>query len=494
MRVKEIETSYRTRDIYPRLLRYTLRYWPWMALALVCMAVYAGLDTALLYILKPLLDGSIVERDPFMIRWIPVILFGLFLIRGVVGFGSRYGLARVARHVIFDVRRDIFAQFLRLPVAYFQRTASGKLTAKLTYYTSQIEGAGIYALTIVVQDSLRLVGFIGLMFYLNWLLALLTLTAGPLIAWVVRGVTLRFRRYSGRIQTSMGDITQISEEMLTGHRVVKIFGGEDYERKRFAKVNEHNRRMSMRMAATQAASVPVIQVISAFAVAGVVWVAVHQATAGGMTAGGLAAFFGAMLALMGPIKRLTNVNAAIQKGLAAMGSIFELLDESGEDAGGDQTLERAAGSITIDKLWFRYPDTSRDVLRGIDLDVKAGETIALVGRSGSGKSTLLSLLPRFYDPSQGRIRLDGADLRAYRLADLRAQVSLVDQNVVLFNDTVARNIAYGSLVRHGRGEIMAAARRAYAAGFIEALQRGYDTLIGQNGIKLSGGPRQRLAI
>lgn len=494
MKARGIETELNGRQVYARLLRYTLRYWPWMAGTVAAMMVYAATDTGLVYMLKPLLDGSIMARDPAVIRWLPLALLGLFVIRGVAGFCAAYGMAWVATHVIWQVRSEVFAQYLRLPVGYYDANASGKLTAKLTYYTSQISGAASSAITIVVQDTVRVLGFIGLMFYLNWSLALLTLTVGPAIMVIMRYVSRRFRRYSGRIQASMGDLTHISEEVLIGHRVVKVFGGEAYERGNFEKVNERNRRMSMRLASTRAASVPVIQMIAAIAVVGVVYVAVRDTGGGMMTPGDMAAFFGAMMALMGPIKRLTNVNATIQQGLAAAGSIFELLDEAPEPAGGDHVVARAQGRIAFDNVRFCYPNTEREVLQGIQLEVAAGETVAFVGRSGSGKSSLLSLLPRFHDPVAGVIEVDGVDLRDYALANLRDQISLVDQNVVLFNDSVARNIAYGSLADRGRGEVIAAAERAYAAEFIERLPRGYDTEVGQNGIMLSGGQRQRLAI
>lgn len=492
--MEKIETDLNMREIYPRLLQYTWRYWQWLMLGVIGMIGYAGADTALIYILKPLLDGSIVDRDPFMIRWIPVFLLLLFLGRGVAGFLSNYGMAWVANQVIFNVRSDIFAQYLRLPVAFFDANSTGKITAKLTFYTAQISGAATSAITIVVQDSFRVVGFLGLMLYLNWQLALLTLTLGPFIAFIIRYVSKRFRRYSGRIQSSMGDLTHISEEVLTGHRVVKVFGGEAFERDNFERVNEHNRRMSMRMQTTTAASVPVIQFIAAFAVAGVVWFAVSDEGGGVMSPGDLAAFFGAMMAMMGPIKRLTSVNATIQQGMAAAGSIFELLDEPGEVLGGKLEVDRVEGDIQVRNLSFQYPGSQEQVLRDIDFSVAAGKTVAFVGRSGSGKSTLLSLLPRFYDVTEGDIFIDGHTLREYSLESLRKQISLVDQNVVLFNDTVARNIAYGVLRDTDREAIEDAAERAYAADFIKALPEGYDTVVGQNGIMLSGGQRQRLAI
>ena len=491
---KKIHTDMPLSEIYPRLLTYTFRYKGWLSLAGLGMALYAGADTALIYILKPLLDGSIVNRDPWMIRWIPLFMLGLFVGRGIAGFLSSYGMSWVANRVVYHVRTDVFDKFLRLPAAFFDANATGRTTAMLTYYTSQISGAATSAITIVVQDSLRVVGFTLLMFWVNWSLALITLLVGPVIALVVNRVSKRFRRYSVSIQQSMGDITHISEEVLIGQRVVKVFGGQGHEREAFERVNGKNQRMAMRKATTSAASVPVIQFIAAIAIAFVVGIAVRDTGGGVMTPGDLATFFGAMMGMMGPIKRLTSVNATIQSGMAAAGAIFELIDEPGESDEGRRTIERARGEIVFDDVSFAYPLAEHDVLRGVGFAVEPGQTVAFVGRSGSGKSTLLSLLPRFYDYDRGAIRLDGHPITEYVLADLRRQISLVDQNVVLFNDTIAGNIAYGALGGIERAQIEDAARRAYAADFIEALPEGYDTKVGQNGIMLSGGQRQRIAI
>ncbi|WP_423820911.1 lipid A export permease/ATP-binding protein MsbA [Salinisphaera sp. SPP-AMP-43] len=491
---KKIHTDMAIGEIYPRLLRYTWRYKHWLGVAGLAMAFYAGADTALIYILKPLLDGSIVNRDPWMIQWIPIFMLGLFIGRGLAGFASSYAMAWVSNRVIYHVRSDVFDKFLRLPASFFDHNTTGRTTAMLTYYTSQISGAATSAITIMIQDTLRIVGFTLLMFWVNWSLALITLLVGPVIALIVSHVSKRFRRYSATIQQSMGDLTHISEEVLTGQRVVKVFGGEAHERKAFDRVNARNRRFAMRKATTSAASVPAIQFIAAIAIAFVVSVAVRDTGGGVMTPGDLATFFGAMMGMMGPIKRLTNVNSTIQAGMAAAGAIFELIDQPGEPDQGTQALARASGRIAVAHVWFHYPGADHNVLRDISFQVEPGQTVAFVGRSGSGKSTLLSLLPRFYEINSGRIALDDVNVTDYRLEDLRRQISLVDQNVVLFNDTIAGNIAYGALGGADRAAVEDAARRAYAADFIEALPEGYDTKVGQNGIMLSGGQRQRVAI
>lgn len=491
---KKIQTEMPMREVYPRLLRYTWRYKHWLFFSALGMGLYAAADTSLIYILKPLLDGSIVKRDPWMIRWIPVFMLALFVMRGIAGFISGYCMAWVANHVIYNVRNDVFDKFLRLPTSFFSRNTTGQTTAMLTHYTGQISGAATSAITVVIQDTLRIVGFTFLMFWINWSLALIALVVGPVIALVVSTVSKRFRRYSTRLQRSMGDITHISEEVLKGQRVVKIFGGQVQEKQNFEKVNSLNRRIGMRQAGTSAASVPIIQFIAAIAIAFVVSVAVRDTGGGIMSPGDLATFFGAMMGMMGPIKRLTNVNVKIQAGMAAAGAIFELFDAEDENDQGTHRIESLAGCIEVQGLSFTYPGATAPVLYDISFTAEAGQTVAFVGRSGSGKSTLLSLLPRFYDVQTGQISLDGLPLSDYRLAELRRHISLVDQNVILFNDTIANNIAYGSLAGASREQVKTAARRAYAASFIEDLPDGYDTLVGQNGLMLSGGQRQRLAI
>ena len=494
MKKKPVSTEMDIREIYPRLLRYTFRYWQMFLLAVLGMGLYAAASTGLVYVLKPLLDGSLVERDPVVIKWIPLVLMGIFIVRGIANFLSSYGMAWVSSRVVKNVRSDIFAQYLLLPTSFFDRNASSQITAKLIYHTAQITGSATSALTVTIKDGLTVIGLIVLMFYFNWSLALMIFAVGPVIALIVTLVSRRFRKYSRQIQGLMGDLTQISEEVLSGRRVVKIFGGEDHELDQFERINERNRRLTMRMSTTSAASTPVIQIIAAIGVGSVVFVAVRDTGGGVMSPGEFAAFFGAMVGVLSPLKRLTGVVATIQKGMAAAGNIFEFLDEPGEHQGGSTDIGRARGEIAFEQVEFNYPASQTPVLQGVDLNVRSGQTVAFVGRSGAGKSTLLALLPRFYDPVAGRITLDGHDLRDYRLSELRRQISLVDQNVVLFNDSVAGNIAYGGASGADRAAIEDAARRAHAWDFIAELPQGLDTTVGQNGVMLSGGQRQRIAI
>ncbi|MGB7289987.1 MAG: lipid A export permease/ATP-binding protein MsbA [Candidatus Macondimonas sp.] len=480
--------------IYRRLLRYSLAHWHLFLVAVVGMVLFALSETAFAWLMKPLLDGSFVERDPTIIRWMPPLVLGLFLLRGASAFVSDYYMADVGQRVIKTIRTELFDHFLRLPSSFYDLNASGQLLSSLTFNVDQVANAATQAVTVMIRDSIKVVGFMALMFYLNAKLAVFAVLVIPLIAVLIRWISGRFRRISTRIQHSMGELTGASEEMIKGQRLAKVFGAQDYESRRFDRVNERNRQLLMKRALTQAASNPVIQLIAAIPMAGIVYVATNDSISGTMTPGAFAAFLGAMVGLLNPLKQLTTVNATLQRGIAAAGSIFALLGVDAEPDSGQHPLGRAKGAVCFEKVHFAYDPAKGEVLKGIDLAIEPGQTIALVGRSGSGKTSLVNLLPRFYEPQAGRILVDGVDIRDHRLADLRRQIAVVGQEVVLFNDSVAANIAYGEDPAQVMERVEAAARAAHAWEFIEKLPQGLWTPVGQQGVLLSGGQRQRLAI
>ena len=481
-------------SVYRRLLGYTTAHWTMFALALCGMVVYALTETGFAAIIKPLLDQSFVERDPTYIRLMPLAILGIFIVRGIASFASTYCMAMVGRRVVKQVRGEVFDKFLRLPTAYFDRNSSGMLLSKLTYNIEQVAHCTSQVITILVRDTLTITGLVAYMFWVNLRLSLFILVVGPVIAILVRLVSHHFRRYSARIQTSMGNVTRAAEEILEAHKVVKIFGGQDKENRDFEIVNEHNQRLNMKLTAAKGGSSPVIQFIAALGLAGVIYVATLESGSEMITVGDFGSFLSAMLLMMTPLKRLTNVNAPLQQGIAAGQSIFELLDEPVEDEGGDLRLQRARGQVRYRDVSFVYQQDKGPVLRKVDLDVPAGQRLAIVGRSGSGKTTLVSLLPRFYDPSSGAILLDGTDIRDYALTDLRHQISLVSQEVKLFNDTIYNNIAYGAAADSPRAAVEAAAEAAHVMEFTDKLPEGLETIVGDRGVLLSGGQRQRIAI
>ncbi|MEW6168823.1 MAG: lipid A export permease/ATP-binding protein MsbA [Pseudomonadota bacterium] len=479
---------------YRRLLGYSLPHWRVMLLAALATAGFAAVDASFAALVKPLLDKAFVEQNQTYIRTMPLLIVGLFLLRGLSSFCATYGMAWVARRVVRDVRGELFGKLLALPARYYDRVSPSHLIARLTYHVEQLADAASTVLTGVLKDSLTIVFYIGVMAWLNWKLTVFAFVVVPFIALIIRYVSRRFRRISARIQSSVGDVTEAVDEAVSGQRVVKIHNGQVFEARRFAKVNEHNRWLSMKIVATRAGSSALIQFIAAWAVAAIVFFATQPGMIEGMTAGTFAAFMLAMMSLMQPMKNMGTVNERLQRGIAAAAEIFEMLDQEDEPLDGPLALTRARGALEFDDVHFRYRSELGDALRGVSLRVEPGQTVAFVGKSGSGKSTLLSLLPRFYDVSRGAIRLDGHDLREYRLRDLRNQIALVDQQVRLFSASVADNIAYGIEPAPDAALIVEAARRAHAWEFIEKLPQGLRTPLGPNGATLSGGQRQRIAI
>ncbi|MCH7509257.1 MAG: lipid A export permease/ATP-binding protein MsbA [Proteobacteria bacterium] len=480
--------------VYRRLFSYAAGHWPMFVLAGIGMVVYALSEAAFAALMKPLLDGGFVEHDATVIRWVPWAIVAIFMIRGLAGFASGYCLGWIGRQAIKNLRQQLFVHYLNMPTAFYDQSAAGVLLSKITFNIEQIANSTTDVVKTAVQDTLTILALLGLMFYYNPFLTLFMVVIAPVIAGLMRYLSHKFRSYSSRIQNSMGEVTRIADETVDGHRVVKVFNGQQYECDRFEVANEYNRRMNMKLIAARTGSMPVIQLVAASGIAGVVYISISGILSEPIEVGTFVSFLGAILLLMSPLKRLTNINAPLQQGIAAGQSIFEVLDQPVEDCGGDVPLEKARGELEFVEVTFRYPSSQENVLDRLSLTIGAGETLAIVGRSGSGKSTLVSLLPRFYDPDQGSVRLDGCDIREYALSDLRAQISLVSQEVVLFNDTIANNIAYGALGVAGDEQIREAASSAHVLEFAEEMPAGLDTMVGDKGVLLSGGQRQRIAI
>lgn len=480
-------------NIYRRLLSYVGPYRWQLAGALLAMTVYAASSTAFAALMKPMLDGSFVARDNSAIAFVPVMIIVIFLCRGLGGFFSTYLMSSIGWQIVKRIRQQLFEKYLDLPTAEFDQSSSGEMISRVTFNVRNIAVVATDCLTILVRDSLTIIGLLCLMVYHSWKLSLGFLVLGPLVALIVHFVSGRFRRLSRGIQESMGRVASVIEEAVDGQRLVKVFGGRDYEREQFEEVNERNRRLSVKELVTRAASAPIIQLLVAIALAIIVYLASSGIFVGEITVGVFMSFITAMMMLFAPLKQLTMVNARIQSGIAAGESVFAVLDAESERDTGTEILDAREVSLEVRNLDFAYRK-DKQVLNNVSFSVAAGETVALVGGSGSGKSTIANLLPRLYDSTDGSIKLNGTDIADYTLASLRRHISYVGQEVNLFNDSVFANIAYGQMRSASTEAVVAACRMAHADDFIEKLANGYDTVVGENGVMLSGGQRQRLAI
>ncbi|OUR64697.1 lipid A export permease/ATP-binding protein MsbA [Methylophaga sp. 42_25_T18] len=482
------------KQLYRRLLTYVRPYWFAFMAAIIAMVVYAATEAGLAALMKPLLDGSFVEKDSDIIRLIPLFLISLFIVRGTANFFTTYGLGWIARNVIMNLRTEMFERLITLPSSFYDQHNSGQLMSKLIYDVEQVANAATDAILTLIRDSLTIVALLAWMIYISGTLALIILLTVPLISIIVFKLSTRFRKLSKIIQDSMGDVSHISTEIIDGQREVKTFGAQTYELKRFDKVNQRNRRQRMKKLATEAISQPIIQLITVIGLSVVIYLATLPEMLEAITPGSFISFVTAMFMILTPLKRLTKVNAKLQGGIAAADSIFTLLDQKPELDEGTTTMGRARGEISYKQVNFTYDADKGRVLEEISFDAKPGQTIAFVGHSGSGKTTLVSLLARFYNLSSGQITVDGININELKLTDLRRQMSLVNQQIVLFNDSIANNIAYGHAKHVSNEQIIAAAKAAHAWDFIERLPEGLATKVGQNGVLLSGGQRQRIAI
>lgn len=483
---------------YRRLLRYTGRYWVAFAIGILGYLLFAGMEAAAAkftgYVIDAIRSGEgvvVSEGDRLLI---PLAMVALFVGRGLGSFVGEYGISYAARHVVFALRTEMFNRMLALPLSYFSGQAAGHLVARLTYNVEQVTGAATDSIKVLFKEGLTVLALLAFLFWQNWKLTLIIITVLPVIAYLVRFASRRFRLLSHRLQGSVGEVTHVASEAINGVQEVKVFGGERFERDRFEAVSRYNLRQSLKMVVTNAVNTPAVQIVLSIPLGIIIWLALKPEIMGNMTAGDFIAYITALGILVKPARTLTAVNEKIQRGVAAAEGIFDLIDAPAEPDGGSFEPEKVRGEIEFRDVHFRYPGQDAEVLHGISFRAMPGQTIALVGRSGGGKSTLASLIPRFFSPSAGEILLDGVPIEHYRLQALRRQVSVVYQRVVLFDDTIAANIAYGEMSGAPMDRIESAASAANADGFIARLPNGYATRLGQEGIQLSGGQRQRIAI
>lgn len=480
------------RTVYKRLLGYSKVYWWAFVFGIIGTVISSGTDASFTYLVKPLLDKGFIDKDMTFIHWLPFILIFAFALRNAANFVSNYFMAYAGRSIVTQFRKDLFAHYMKLPASYLDNSVSGQLLSKLIYNVEQVAKASTDAVVTVVQESCFITGLIIVMFLNSWRLSLLFICVAPFVALIARKSSKKMRKLSKNVQHSMSGVTQLTQESLEGYRVIRTFGAQNYETSRFNEIVEKNRDREMKTIATDSFATSAVQLVVAVIISGTVYLATAKMTH--ITAGTFVSVISAMLAMLKPMKNLTNVNSTIQKGIAGAESLFEVLDIPPEPDHGTRTIGHLKGEIVFEGLGFTYPQHEKKVLKNISFKIPAGKTIALVGKSGSGKSTLASLLPRFYETYTGKILLDGIEIREITLSGLRAQMSLVSQQIVLFNDTVLNNIAYGRVGEVNKEEIIEAARAAHALEFITALPQGFDTLVGENGVLLSGGQRQRIAI
>lgn len=484
--------SIKTSLLYKRLLSYVKPFWPILVLGICANILYSGIDAGFTYMTKLFLDKGFISIDMDFVKKIPLIILIGITLRGLVSSVGSYCMTWVARSVVKVLRQKVFTHILRLPADYYDEATSGQMLSKILYDVEQVAQVSADALTDFVQNTCLVIGLLTVMMVICWQLSLMFLITIPFVGLIVNYTNKRVRRISHKVQQTMGEVTEIASEAIEGYKVVRIFGGEVYESGKFNKATEHSRQNDMKVAVSKAVNVSGVQFVIAVGIAVIIMAAIQLSTVITISAGSFLAIIAAMLQLIKPMKTLTTLNATIQRGLAGAESVFNLLDLNVEQSQGVILKQKVRGEIQFQKVSYAYRQ-GQTILHDLNFTIEAGTSVALVGHSGSGKSTIASLLPRFYDVKEGIITLDGIPINLLDLASLREQMALVSQNVTLFNDTLANNIAYGRF-DISREQIIHAARLAYAHEFIIQLPQGYDTRVGENGVLLSGGQRQRIAI
>lgn len=489
-----METKSASPSVFKRFTGYLKEFKPAFLVAMLGMIGYSLLDAFVISRLQIVIDESLTTGDYEYLRLAAFFVVPIFILRGVLNFMGTYTLAWVGNKVVMRMRQQLFQQYIHLPVSFHDQNSTGELISKVIYDTEQVANAAGKAFATLIREGAFVIGLLFWMFYLSWQLSLIFLLIGPVVAGIVSFVSKRFRIVSKNIQQAMGSLTSAVEQVIKGHKVVLMFGGQDLESDRFESKNNNNRQQNMKLIVARILSVTSVQVIASIALATVLYVASIPGFVENLTAGVFTTIVVAMTTLLKPLKQLTTINSEFQRGMAACVSIFDVLDQQIEQDQGKQTLLRAKGAIEFNQVTFSYPGKEMPALKAISFAVEPGKSCALVGRSGSGKSTISSLLTRFYNCQQGQVTLDGIELQDIELKDLRRQFALVSQHVTLFNDTIANNIAYGSNEKVTSEQIQQAAKIAHVQEFVDLLPDGMDTLIGENGFSLSGGQRQRIAI
>lgn len=492
----DLRSSEPSSRLLRRLLGYILNYKLCFVLAIIGMVGNGLTDTVFVSTIKPLLDDGINAHNSNVLFWMPWVVIGIVALRGLSQFLSDYNINYIGNTVVMTLQREVFAKLLRMPVSFYDRHKSGELIAKITYDAEQVKDTASDAIVTIVREATTVIGLLCLMIWTSWQLTIIFFVIGPVVGLIVSTISRRIRRYSRSLQQSVGNITSETGQMLLSHREVMMFNGYDVENERFAKSSGAIRDTTMKVVKIQAVGSPLVQLIASSALAAILVMATNPDLVGGLTAGGFATIITAMMMLLKPIKTLMQVNNKVQRGITGLQSLFGIIDHPTEkdSATGTEVLKDVKGEVSFRDVTFTYPGKDTPAVRGITLEMRPGTTTALVGRSGSGKSTLAALITRFYDPDSGTVSIDGKDIKDFTLESLRGSIGLVSQNVMLFNDTVAANIAYADGGKHSREEIEAAAKAANADSFIRKLPNGYDTVLGENGSALSGGQRQRIAI